>query len=61
LEYWQGDNGRSYPHLRFKCPRCSIEHNVDLYPGDSNPRFASCDTCGWDSVVWIRWNAHEQV
>ena len=56
LELWQGDDGLSYPHLHFLCPRCSTEHNVDLHPDDPNPRFACCDTCGWDSIVWIRWN-----
>jgi hypothetical protein len=55
VRLWEGDDGKSYPHLHYVCPRCSTEHNVDLYPEDPNPRFACCDSCGWDSVVWIRW------
>jgi len=56
LESWPGDDGSSYPHLHYICPRCSTEHNVDLHADDPNPRFACCDSCGWDSVVWIRWD-----
>ena len=58
LKIWKGDDGRSYPHLHYVCPRCSTEHNVDLYPEDTSPRFACCDSCGWDSVVWIRWRSN---
>jgi hypothetical protein len=56
IEQWEGDDGLLYPHLHFICPRCGREHNVDLYPDDLNPRFATCDSCGWDSVVWIHWS-----
>src|SRR5690349_4622200 len=56
LELWDGNDGKKHPHLHYVCPRCSVEHNVDLNNGDSNPRFACCDSCGWDSVVWIRWS-----
>ena len=59
LELWEGDDGQSYPHLHYVCPRCTMEHNVDLYPNDGKPRFACCDSCKWESVVWIQWNRNE--
>ena len=57
LTLWDGSDGLSYSHLHYQCPRCAHEQNVDLYLSDANPRFACCDSCGWDSVVWLRWNA----
>lgn len=56
IKDWESDDGATYPHLHYVCPRCSMEHNVDLLPEDTNPRFACCDTCRWDSVVWVRWS-----
>jgi hypothetical protein len=55
IKHWSGSDGESYPHLHYVCPRCSREQNVDLCIAESNPRFACCDSCGWDSVVLIRW------
>ncbi len=52
---WDGGDGL-YPHLHFTCPRCSEIHNVDLEENDPNPRFGCCDSCSWDSLVWIAWN-----
>ena len=56
---WEGDDGGSttlYPHLHYTCPRCHQIQNVDLYETDSNPRFACCDICSWDSIVWLEWD-----
>ncbi len=47
------------PHVHFTCPRCEDVHNVDLEEEDQNPRFACCDSCAWDSLVWIEWNNEE--
>ena len=53
VELWSGDDDKRYPHLHYVCPRCATEQNADLRDGDSDPRFACCDSCGWDSVVLI--------
>ncbi len=55
IHYWDGGGGKSYPHIHYLCPRCTKVQNTDLYPDDPNPRFAICDACAWDSLVWIRW------
>jgi hypothetical protein len=55
VRLWDSGDGGQYPHLHYVCPRCHLEHNVDLYEGDSNPRFACCDTCGWSSIMWLAW------
>lgn len=55
IRLWNGCDGGKYPHLHYVCPRCGVEHNVDLYPDDPSPRFGCCDSCGWESVVWVRW------
>jgi hypothetical protein len=56
---WEGGDGDStalYPHLHYTCPKCRQMQNVDLYDTDPNPRFACCDICGWDSIVWLAWD-----
>lgn len=55
IHLWDGGDGL-YPHLHYTCPRCQQIHNVDLYGHDLNPRFGVCDSCGWDSLVWIEWD-----
>lgn len=60
VELWDGCDGKRYPHIHYVCPRCSHEQNVDLHDGDSNPRFACCDSCSWDSVVLIQWSRREK-
>ena len=59
VELWDGGDGKQYPHIHYVCPRCRNEQNVDLSDGDSNPRFACCDSCSWDSVVLIQWSRNE--
>lgn len=44
------------PHLHFNCPRCNRVHCTDLEDGDPNPRFAVCDSCLWESLVWLNWD-----
>ncbi len=59
---WEGLSEKGselVPHLHFTCPQCQDVHNVDLEEGDSNPRFACCNSCVWDSLVWIEWNEAE--
>ena len=56
---WEGDDGdtiRLYPHLHFTCPRCHQMQNIDLYDTDPNPTFACCNTCLWDSPIWLAWD-----
>ena len=55
IEDWRDEDGALRPHIHYVCPRCATEHNVDLVAEDSSPRFACCDSCAWDSVVWIEW------
>jgi len=55
IELWDGGD-RLYPHLHFTCPRCQQLQNADLNDGDANPRLGCCDSCGWDSLVWIEWD-----
>lgn len=52
-------DGSFAPHLLFNCPRCNRIHCTDLYDGDPNPRFACCDSCSWDSLVWLNWDQRE--
>lgn len=61
VERWQDDEGAFRPHVHYVCPRCSNEQNFDLLPDEPNPRFACCDVCGWNSVVWIRWTHSERA
>ena len=44
------------PHLHFCCPRCNEVHNVDLDLEETSPLFGCCDSCGWESLVWIEWD-----
>lgn len=60
IHLWDGGD-RLYPHLHFTCPRCQRVHNVDLEDDDPNPRFGSCDSCGWQSLVWIEWDESARV
>lgn len=58
LVLWNIDDGESNslaPHLHYTCPRCLQMQNSDLYPNDPNPRFACCDSCRWDSILWLSW------
>jgi hypothetical protein len=55
IELWDGGD-RLYPHLHFTCPRCQRVHNVDLSDDDPNPRLGVCDSCDWESLVWIEWD-----
>jgi ribosomal protein S27AE len=55
IQYWDGSDGKKYPHLHYVCPRCGLGQNVDLLADEPDPRFACCDRCSWDSMVWIRW------
>ena len=52
---WDG-GGREYPHVHFCCPQCGEMNNFDLESTDTNPRFAVCDLCLWDSPVWVKWH-----
>jgi hypothetical protein len=54
IEMWESSGGHA-PHIRYECPICKQSVNTDLYENDPNPRFAWCDLCQWDSVMWIRW------
>ena len=49
------DGAEGAPHILYECPRCKHRLNADLYEKDPNPRFAWCDICQWDSVMWIKW------
>ena len=55
IHLWAG-GARLYPHLHYTCPRCQQLQNSDLYDDDSNPRFGVCDSCSWESLVWIEWD-----
>ena len=55
IHLWDGGD-RLYPHLHFTCPRCRQVHNADLEDDDPNPRWGSCDSCSWESLVWIEWD-----
>ena len=55
VENWRDEDGDLRPHIHYVCPRCATEHNVDLMSDDPSPRFACCDSCGWESVLWIEW------
>ncbi len=53
-EMWDGGD-KQYPHLHFVCPICNEEHNTDLEEYDSNPKFTCCDSCSWNSLIWVNW------
>jgi hypothetical protein len=56
---WEGSEEEAvlYPHLHYTCPRCRQMQNADLYDADPNPRFACCDSCRWDSLIWLAWES----
>jgi hypothetical protein len=47
ISWWNGGEGLA-PHLHFNCS--------DLEDGDPNPKFVCCDSCAWDSLVWLNWD-----
>lgn len=55
-ESFEDESSSLYPHLHYSCPRCLQMQNVDLYETDPNPRFACCDICSWNSIVWLAWD-----
>lgn len=55
IQMWDGGD-ELYPHLHFTCPRCHRMHNTDLEGGDPNPKLACCDSCSWESLVWLSWD-----
>lgn len=58
IQMWDGGD-KLYPHLHFTCPKCGGISNVDLEIETPNPRFACCDYCHWDSVLWVAWSCSD--
>ena len=42
LEMWDGGDGNEWPHVHYACSHCGEEHNFDVEPDTTNPRFHAC-------------------